>query len=89
MSLQLHRPDGEGGLEVRKDRDRDWHRELRSPRWGAALKGGKLPALLNPVMEPTSALRSLAFWVVLGLITFVVVLVGYLTGFWTLPPPRA
>jgi hypothetical protein len=86
MSLQLHRPDGEGGLEVRKDRDRDWQTELRSPRWGASLKGGRLPALRNPEMQPTTAVRSLAFWMVLGLITFVVLLLGYWTGFWALPP---
>ena len=39
MSLQLHRPDGKGGLEPRAVAEPDWRRQLRSPRWGAALEG--------------------------------------------------
>ena len=35
MSLQLHRPDGKGGLEVRPVTDQNWRNQLRSPRWGA------------------------------------------------------
>ena len=54
MSLQLHRPDGKGGLEPRAVTDENWHNQLRSPRWGASLKGGKLPKLANPEMNPTS-----------------------------------
>jgi hypothetical protein len=88
MTLQLHRPDGEGGLEARQDQDRDWHTELRSPRWGASLPGGRLPRLANTEMNPTSGLRSMAFWLVLGLITFVVLLAGYGVGFWELGQPR-
>ena len=38
MSLQLHRPDGKGGLEPRLVVERDWRHQLRSPRWGAALQ---------------------------------------------------
>ena len=34
MSLQLHRPDGKGGLEPGPVRERDWRRQLRSRRWG-------------------------------------------------------
>jgi hypothetical protein len=77
MSLQLHRPDGKGGLEVRPVTDKNWRNQLRSPRWGASLKGGQLPELANPEMNPTSTARSVAFWVVLALITFVVIVVGY------------
>ena len=66
MSLQLHRPDGKGGLEPRAVTDENWHNQLRSPRWGASLKGGKLPTLANPEMNPTSTARSVAFWVALG-----------------------
>ena len=69
MSLQLHRPDGKGGLEPRAVTDENWHNQLRSPRWGASLKGGKLPRLANPEMNPTSTPKAVAFWVVLGLIT--------------------
>jgi hypothetical protein len=81
MSLQLHRPDGKGGLEVRTVTDENWRSQLRSPRWGASLKGGRLPRLANPEMNPTSSLRSVAFWAALSLITFAVILVGYGIGY--------
>ena len=77
MSLQLHRPDGKGGFEVRTGNDPAWRESLRSSRWGASLKGGKLPLLANPEMNPTSSARAVAFWVALALITFVMVFVGY------------
>lgn len=86
MSLQLHRPDGKGGLEVRPVTDQNWRNQLRSPRWGASLKGGKLPDLANPEMNPTSTLRSVLFWVALALITFVIIVAGYGTGLFALPP---
>jgi hypothetical protein len=82
MSLQLHRPDGKGGLEVRTVTDENWRNQLRSPRWGAALKGGKLPEFANTEMNPTSTIRSIALWVGLAALTFALVLVGYGTGFW-------
>lgn len=77
MSLQLHRPDGKGGLEVRTEPDENWRSTLRNPRWGAALKGGRLPELANPEMNPTSTARSVAFWTVLAILTFVIIVVGY------------
>lgn len=83
MTLQLHRPDGEGGLEPRPIADQDWHNELQSPRWGTALKGGTLPELKNPEMNPTSTARSVLFWLGLGALTFVLLVVGYGTGFWS------
>jgi hypothetical protein len=83
MSLQLHRPDGKGGLEVRPVTDRNWRNQLRSPRWGASLRRGKLPELSNPEMNPTSTARAVAFWLILALITFVVLSVGYASGFWS------
>jgi hypothetical protein len=82
MSLQLHRPDGKGGIEVRPVTDENWRNQLRSSRWGASLKGGKLPAMSTTEMNPTSTGRAAAFWIVLALITFAVVLAGYGTGFW-------
>jgi hypothetical protein len=85
MSLQLHRPDGKGGLEVRTVTDRNWQNQLRSPRWGTGLKSGRLPKLANPEMNPTSSARAAAFWLALGILTFVVVAVGYGIGFWRLP----
>ena len=86
MSLQLHRPDGKGGLEPRSVTDENWHNQLRSSRWGASLKGGRMPKLANPEMNPTSTARSVAFWVALGLITFGIIVVGYGTGFFTFLP---
>ena len=85
MSLQLHRPDGQGGLEVRTPTAEDHRSTLRSPRWGAALKDGELPELRNVEMNPTSTARSVAFWVVLALITFVLIVAGYGTGIWGFP----
>ena len=85
MSLQLHRPDGKGGLEVRTGPGEDYRSTLRSPRWGAALKGGRMPELANPEMNPTSTGRAIAFWLALGLITFAIIVAGYGVGFWSLP----
>jgi hypothetical protein len=85
MSLQLHRPDGKGGLEVRTGPEEDYRDTLRSPRWGAALKGGKLPSLANPEMNPTSTGRAVAFWLALGLLTFAILVAGYGVGLWHLP----
>lgn len=84
MSLQLHRPDGKGGLEPRTVVEADWRRQLRSTRWGAALRGGRLPELKNPEMNPTSVGRSVAFWLFLAAATFGILVVGYGTGFWSL-----
>ncbi len=84
MSLQLHRPDGKGGLEPRPVTEGDWRRQLKSKRWGVALEGGKMPELKNPEMNPTSIGRSVAFWIGLAVVTFGVIVVGYGIGFWRL-----
>jgi hypothetical protein len=84
MSLQLHRPDGEGGLEPRPVADPDWRNHLRSARWGTDLRGDRLPELKNPEMDPTSRFRSVLFWLALAFATFVIVALGYSTGFWSL-----
>ena len=85
MSLQLHRPDGKGGLEVRPVTDQNWRNQLRSTRWGASMKGGKLSELSNPEMNPTSTARAAIFWVVLATITFLVIVAGYGVGLFRLP----
>jgi hypothetical protein len=84
MSLQLHRPDGKGSLEPRRVADSNWRNQLDLPRWGAGLRGGKLPELGNPEMNPTSTGRSVVFWLVLALLTFVLLVLGYGSGFWHL-----
>jgi hypothetical protein len=83
MSLQLHRPDGKGGLEVRTVTDRNWRNQLRSPRWGVALRGGRLPELKNPEMNPTSTARAVALWVILAAVTFGVIVAGYAANVWS------
>ncbi|HYH93903.1 MAG TPA: hypothetical protein VD763_12135 [Candidatus Saccharimonadales bacterium] len=83
MSLQLHRPDGEGGLEPRPVSDQNWRNQLRSPRWGEGLRKGRLPEHANTEMNPTSRFRSVLFWLALGLGTFVILVAGYGSGFWS------
>jgi hypothetical protein len=82
MSLQLHRPDGRGGLEQRPGDERNWRSQLRSSRWGASRRGGKLPELSNPEMNPTSTAMAVLFWLGLAALTFVLLVVGYGSGFW-------
>ncbi len=82
MTLQLHRPDGKGGLEPRPVQERNWRRQLRSPRWGASLRSGHLPEMANPEVNPTSIAMSVAFWIGLAGLTFVVLVLGYGSGFW-------
>ena len=90
MSLQLHRPDGKGGLEPRRVEDRNWRNQLVSPRWGVSLRGGRLPAIGNTEMNPTSTRRSAAFWLALGLLTLVVLILGYgPLGLWELGVPTS
>ena len=82
MSLQLHKPDGRGGLEPRPGDERNWRKQLRSPRWGASRRGGQLPELSNPEMNPTSTAMAVLFWLGLAGLTFVLLVVGYGSGFW-------
>ena len=82
MSLQLHRPDGKGGLEPRPETQPDYRTELRSPRWGSRTGRSKLPSLSNPEMRPTPVLLSVLFWVGLAFATFVILVAGYGLGVW-------
>jgi hypothetical protein len=82
MSLQLHRPDGKGNLEPRGFAEPNWRRQLRSPRWGASLKGRRLPELTNTEMNPTSTALAVLFWLGLAALTFILLVLGYGTGFW-------
>jgi hypothetical protein len=81
LSLQLHRPDGKGGLEPRPSSDR-WRSQLQSPRWGASLPSGRLPRLKNPEMNPTNRFLAVMFWASLAVGTFFLLVLGYGTGFW-------
>jgi hypothetical protein len=75
MTLQLHQPDGEGGLAPRTDTPRDWRTQLRSPRWHAS-------RLANREMNPTRTSVSVLFWLALGALTFALLMAGYGSGFW-------
>jgi hypothetical protein len=82
VSLQLHRPDGRGGIEPHTGDGQNWRRSLRSPRWGQARREGQLPDMKNPEMNPTSTVMAVLFWLGLGALTFVLLVAGYGTGFW-------
>jgi hypothetical protein len=86
MTLKLHRPDGEGGLEPRQVVESDWRTQLRSARWGVGLRHDRLPDLKNPEMNPTSRFRSVLFWLGLAFVTFAILVAGYGSGFWSLAP---
>ena len=85
MSLQLHRPDEHGVLKPEPGAPPDYREQLSSPRWGLALGKGRLPALKNPEMRPTSRLVAVMFWVSLAVLTFVLLVLGYWSGFWHFP----
>jgi hypothetical protein len=87
VSLQLHRPDERGVLQPEPGPTPDYREQLRSPRWGAALKRERMPALRNPEMRPTSRVIAVLFWVSLAIATFVLIALGYGLGFWQFPPP--
>ena len=74
MSLKLYRPTP-NGLEPNPVEQRTWRSRLTSRRWQPA-------ALENKAIQPTSSLVAVLFWIVLAAFTFVVLLVGYGTGFW-------
>jgi hypothetical protein len=40
----------------------------------------------NPEMRPTSRVIAVLFWVGLAFLTFVLIVLGYGTGFWQFPP---
>lgn len=82
MTLQLHRPDGKGGVEPRPVNQPDWRRGMISRRWGQSRRDGQLPEMQNPEMNPTSTRMAVLFWVGLGALTFAILVVGYATGFW-------
>ena len=75
MSLKLYRP-GPDGLEPNPAAQRSWRGRLVSRRWNPA-------ALDNPEQLGRPARRmAVVFWVFLAALTFVLIVVGYGTGFW-------
>ena len=82
MSLQLHRPDGKGGIEPRPVTGENWRQSLVSRRWGQNRRDGRLPDMKNPEMNPTSTPLAVLFWLGLGVLTFLLLVAGYGSGFW-------
>lgn len=74
MSLKLYRPTP-NGLEPNPVEVRTWRSRLGSRRWKPA-------ALDNPEQHATSSRMAVAFWLVLAVATFFLLLVGYGSGFW-------
>ena len=85
MSLQLHRPDERGDLKPEPGPAPDYRDQLRSPRWGLALRGERLPKIANTEMRPTSRVVAVGFWLGLAFVTFVLLVLGYGVGFWHFP----
>jgi hypothetical protein len=69
--------------KVQGEAKTDYRDQLRNPRWGKAIKGGRLPTMANSEMNPTSTGRAVAFWLVLGLITFAIIVAGYTVNLWS------
>ena len=74
MSLKLYRP-GPGGLEPSSTVSEDYRSRLRSRRW-------RLPALRNPEGQPATAAGAIVLLGGLALLTFVILVAGYGSGFW-------
>lgn len=74
MSLKLYRPTPTG-LEPSPVEQRTWRSRLKSRRW-------QPPPLANAEMAPTSYRAAVLFWIGLAVLTFVLLAVGYGTGFW-------
>ena len=75
MSLKLYRPVGDG-LEPSPVEEKDWRRRLRSPRWKPA-------RLANPDAQDPSPLGAALIFGGLAAATFVLLVLGYATGFWS------
>jgi hypothetical protein len=73
--VTMYRPSTDGGLEPVTGEVGDYREQLRSRRWRAA-------PLANPEVESTDPRIAVAFIVGLLALTFVLLVVGYASGFW-------
>jgi hypothetical protein len=73
--VTMYRPSSEGGLEPVPSDGGDYRERLRSRRWRAA-------PLTNPEIAPTDPRIAVAFIVGLLVVTFVLLVAGYASGFW-------
>jgi hypothetical protein len=75
MTLKHYRPSGDGTLQPTPDVPDDYRTRLQSRRWNAA-------PLENPEVHKTNAWIAVAYLAAISAVTFVVLVVGYGTGFW-------
>jgi hypothetical protein len=76
MTLKLHRPDADGNLTAVTPTGEDYRSGLASRRWDAA-------ELANPEQDTIRPRAGVAFIVALAILTFVLVVAGYGSGFWS------
>ncbi len=74
MSLKLYRR-APGGLKPAPVETRNWRRRLRSRRWQVA-------PLENPEGHAVGPLHGIVFFGGLAVLTFILLVLGYGTGFW-------
>ena len=74
---RLYRPTADGGLEAAPP-EGDYREQLRSRRWNAA-------PLENPEVEKTDPRIVVGAIVGLAIVSFVILVVGYGVGFWSVP----
>lgn len=74
----MYRPGPAGGLEAGAPEVDDYRDQLRSSRWNAA-------PLENAEAEKTDPRIAVGALVLLAAFTFVIVVVGYGVGLWSLP----
>ena len=75
MSLKLYRPGDDGLQPDPEERPADWRVGLRSRRWRPA-------PLENPEVDETHPAVALLFFLLMGAITFGLLVLGYASGFW-------
>ena len=73
--VTMYRPTADGALEPVAGEGGDYRDRLRSRRWDAA-------PLANPEVESTDPRIAVAFIVALLVVTFILLVVGYTSGFW-------
>lgn len=74
MTLKLYEPTP-NGLEPSRVEASNWRSRLRSRRWDPA-------PIENPDVKKTTPLAAILFFAGLAAATFVVLLLGYGSGFW-------
>jgi hypothetical protein len=75
MSLKLYRPTPDGGMEPTPVEAEDYRTQLRSRRWDPG-------RLANPDIQKSNPWIVVLLIGLFALLTFVVLVAGYVSGFW-------